>query len=238
MNESVKNVLRHGRWWMKSALGKDYYHRPQVRRPVTKLGGRSGTGFGAWATYTAPLRADSIVYSVGVGDDISFDRALIEQFGLVVHAIDPTPAAIAWLSTQHVPEGFVLHPYALGARDGVASFHAHANPDWISHSIFQTTHTTPEAIEVPMRRLSSLMEMLGHTHIDLLKIDIEGAEYEVIEDLAAQRIPVDQLLVEFHHRFDGLGPDHTRKAVARLNEAGFRSFYVTANGEEYSFVRV
>jgi hypothetical protein len=78
---------------------------------------------------------------------------------------------------------------------------------------------------------------LGHDQIDLLKLDIEGAEYEVIDDLVASQIPIGQLLVEFHYRFEGIGPDRTRRAVRALNEAGFRSFHVSAIGEEYSFIR-
>jgi FkbM family methyltransferase len=237
MNERFKNVLRRGRWLLRAALGRDYFHRTQTYRPITRFGGRPGSHFGAWATDATSLSADSIVYSAGVGDDISFDLALIERYGLTIHAIDPTPAAIEWLAHQHPPKTFILHPYALGGRDATTRFFANKNPDWISHSMLQTSHTVAEAIEVPLRRLATLMRELGHDRIDLLKLDIEGAEYEVIDDLLASRIPIGQLLVEFHHRFEGIGPDRTRRAVRALNEAGFRSFHVSAIGEEYSFIR-
>jgi hypothetical protein len=115
---SRKKILRRGRWFIRSVAGKDTFHRAQTKRPVTFLGGRPDTGFGAWGTYVAPLHADSIIYSVGVGDDISFDLALIERLGATVHAFDPTPQSHAWLSRQALPEQFQLHKYAVGDRDG------------------------------------------------------------------------------------------------------------------------
>ena len=60
----------------------------------------------------------------------------------------------------------------------------------------------------------------------------------MIADLTRAGLDVRQLLVEFHHRFDGLGPGLTRRAIRQLNERGFRSFYTSANGEEYAFIRV
>ena len=81
---------------------------------------------------------------------------------------------------------------------------------------------------------------LGHDRIDLLKMDIEGAEYAVIDNLLREGVDVRQLLVEFHHHdhhTDGMSAKRTKKAVQKLNRAGFKIFHVTPRGEEYSFVR-
>ena len=42
------------------------------------------------------------------------------------------------------------------------------------------------------------MEELNHNKIDLLKMDIEGAEYEVINDILEKNIDIDIILVELH----------------------------------------
>ncbi len=202
------------------------------------MGGRPDTGYAAWAIAADSLGPESIVYSVGVGDDISFDLDLIEQFGLKVHAFDPTPASRAWLQEQRTPSEFVLHTFGVADFDGDADFYAPRNPDWISHSVHKGAHTVAESIRVPMRRLSTLMEMLGHRHIDLLKLDIEAGEYAVIEDLVSSSLEVKQLLVEFHHRFEEIPPAKTRRSIEQLNEAGFRIYHVSPYGEEYSFLRV
>jgi FkbM family methyltransferase len=53
-----------------------------------------------------------------------------------------------------------------------------------------------------VRRLQTIFQSLGHKHVDVLKMDIEGSEYEVIDDLCDLHLRIDQVLVEFHHRFE------------------------------------
>ena len=43
------------------------------------------------------------------------------------------------------------------------------------------------------------MRELGRDHIDVLKMDIEGSEYGVLEDVLY--LDIRQLLVEVHQRF-------------------------------------
>jgi hypothetical protein len=69
-------------------------------------------------------------------------------------------------------------------------------------------------------------------------MDIEGGEYLAIEDLLASRLPVPQLLVEFHHHFPGIGLRATQRAVAALQEAGYRIFHISQRGLEISFVHL
>jgi len=42
------------------------------------------------------------------------------------------------------------------------------------------------------------MQEHGHTHIDLLKIDIEGAEYQVLDNMLHENILPTILCIEFH----------------------------------------
>jgi len=88
-----------------------------------------------------------------------------------------------------------------------------------------------------MHRLGTIMRELRHASIDLLKMDIEGAEYDVLADMISQRIPVKQLLVEFHHRWPQIGVGRTKQAIQALNAAGYRIFNVSPSGEEYSFLQ-
>ena len=90
--------------------------------------------------------------------------------------------------------------------------------------------------ELPVKRMQTFLSELRHARIDLLKMDIEGAEYAVIEDLIASGILVKQLLVEFHHRWKEIGPSKTKQAIRNLNAAGYEIFAVSPSGEEYGFV--
>src|SRR5262245_14315827 len=48
----------------------------------------------------------------------------------------------------------------------------------------------------PAERLPTIARRLGHQRIDVLKIDIEGGEYAVLDDLLRSGPAVRQLLVE------------------------------------------
>jgi hypothetical protein len=88
-----------------------------------------------------------------------------------------------------------------------------------------------------VRRLSTLMRELGHDAVDVLKLDIEGGEYEVLDDLLRERLPVRQLLVEFHHNFPAIPFARTEAALRALKGAGYELFHVSERGLEVSLGR-
>jgi len=195
--------------------------------------------YGSWTIAAGTLDANSIVYSAGVGEDVSFDLDLIGAYNLTVHAFDPTPRSIEWIKKQQFPEQFIFHPVGIAGFDGTATFHPPKDSSHVSYSLIpHEQQAVSEAVESPVRRLGSVMKELGHEHIDLLKIDIEGAEYDVIQDLIDQELPVRQLLIEFHHRFPEIGVQKTRQAIAVLNSVGYRIFFVSYMGGEISFLKI
>ncbi len=82
------------------------------------------------------------------------------------------------------------------------------------------------------------MDELGHKHIDLLKLDIEGAEYDVIDDLLTHGVLPHQILVEFHHRFSGATRKDTRKRIKALQRHGYRVFAVSRDAQECCLIRL
>ena len=92
------------------------------------------------------------------------------------------------------------------------------------------------SLAVPCTNLESLMQQNGHVHIDLLKLDIEGCEYEVIDDLLMRRLQVRQLAVEFHHGvLPGFRRSQTIRSMLRLIGRGYR--LVNQTGANHTFVR-
>jgi hypothetical protein len=85
-------------------------------------------------------------------------------------------------------------------------------------------------------RLGSIIEMLGGKEPDVVKMYIEGFEYDVIADLLAGDVRPRQLLIEFHHDMYGFQKSGTLEAVRDLRSAGYRLFYVSDVGREYGFV--
>lgn len=229
---ALRQAYRRVRQTVRCALGRDVRFPVQTRVPTE----RHGSEYGGWWICPAGLEPDSVVYSLGIGEDITFDLSLIEAFGVTVHAFDPTPGSIDYLKSQELPDRYRTYQIGLGGHDGPGKFFAPANPHHISHTLLGPSDSKVPAIEVEVRRLSTIMQELGHRTIDVLKMDIEGAEYDVIDEILERRVPVRQILVEFHHRFPGVGIARTLRAVRGLNDAGYRIFAVSASGEEYSFL--
>jgi FkbM family methyltransferase len=219
--------------FLKRLVGKELKLRNDIEIPVIKDGG--------WWFSPEGLTGDSIVYSLGVGDDIDFDLSVIEKYGVEVHAFDPTPNSIDMLDGRNLPQQFSFHPWAVTASDGSLTFYPRLRRDGSKSDVMYTMiaeeQTIDDAIEVPAYSLSTISEKLGHDRIDLMKMDIEGAEYEVLEGLLASPVKPVQLLVEFHHRFPGIGLEKTADTIERLREAGYRIFAISEIGREVSFLR-
>jgi hypothetical protein len=127
-------------------------------------------------------------------------------------------------------------PLAIGGEDGVLTLYPPQDTSWVSHSSIFNPDTAARAFQVPMRSVASIMAELGHQRLDVLKLDIEGSEYDVIDDVLKRAVPIGQLLVEFHHRFAGIGLRRTETAIGRLEKAGFMPFAVGRTGQEVSFI--
>lgn len=66
---------------------------------------------------------------------------------------------------------------------------------------------------------------------------MEGAEYDILDLMLSCPVRPTQILVEFHHRFPGLGLDMTYDTLDRLRDAGYRIFAVSDQGPELSLIR-
>ena len=186
---------------------------------------RLGSGYGGWYVPTNDLGSDSIVYSAGIGQDITFDKALIERCGCAVYGFDPTPAAIDFVAMQFKEESltpqFHFEPVGLWDSETQLQFFAPKTRGWTgSYSALNLQGTEDrESISVPVKRLSTLMREHGHLWIDLLKIDIEGAEYRVIDEIIEKRIPIRWLCIEFDQPVPFWT---TNRALRRLKESGYQ----------------
>jgi FkbM family methyltransferase len=205
---------------------------------------RHGSSYGGWVVNPELIRADSVVYSFGLGEDVTFDLALIETYGVEVHGFEPDPRTLEWLGAQTLPPSFHVHAFALADHDGRASLFPQrpSAPDGTPLasrtllSDFRPDAPEREIENVAVHRLRTVMSMLGHERVDVLKMDIEGAEYTVIDDLLASAVPVGQLLVEFHHRLRTLSTAQTRRAIRKLAAHGFRPFAVSSRRTEFSLL--
>ena len=98
---------------------------------------------------------------------------------------------------------------------------------------------TEKYIEVSVKRLSQIMKENGHQKIDLLKIDIEGAEYKVIDSIMEDSIDIRVVCVEFDeycNPIDDKFKTRIRSSVNRLIAKDY-SMVCSQGNANYTFVK-
>jgi FkbM family methyltransferase len=203
------------------------------RDPDPRLGlHKIGSDYGGWIVPTAVVDATWRCYCGGVGEDITFDLGMIERFGCTIDAFDPTPRAIAFVRDHVDAEPrFRFHPVGLWSEDTVLRFFAPRDPAHVSHSIVNLQRTDTY-FEAPCRSLPSLMREFGHDHIDLVKLDIEGAEHRVVESMVASGILPAVLCMEIDQP---VGARTLWRTVRRIRAAGYA--LVAVDGWNLTFLR-
>ena len=220
--------------FLKRLDGREPWLRPDVTVNLRS--------FDCWTLCPDLLKADQIVYSLGVGDTIDFDLELIDATGVEVHAFDPTPHSLQWMEAQETPENFHFHPWAAAGRDGQLFLYPRVKSDGtkskVMYTIMEEKGNNDDAVEVPAFTIATMMQKLSHESIGLLKMDIEGAEYGLLESLLESTIRPNQILVEFHHRFSGMETQQTLDAIDALKGAAYGLAHVSVTGREFSFVKL
>jgi FkbM family methyltransferase len=199
-------------------------------------------GLHRWAPNYAVLPRiprNACVVDVGVGDDPDFAPEMARLFGARCLLVDPTRKHVSVLQSWcDREERFEYLWAALGSSSGRAQFFESRRD--VSGSLLTShrniTTGNVDAYEVPVVTLDDLLERVGG-RIDVLKMDVEGAEFDVINRTSREAlVRIDQILVEFH---DGTVPEFTRvdrdTAIRRLRTLGFDA--IEYNGRDVLFVR-
>ncbi len=220
---------------IKVIFGREYPFKEQMKYKKKWY----GNDYGGFYIGLNDLKKTDIVYSFGIGEDISFDESIMQDYSCKVYGFDPTPKSINWVKTnKNISSLFCFNEYGIDAKDGFAIFYPPKNPDFVSGSLVEKDETKNQSYQVPVKTLDTIMNELGHSKIKILKMDIEGAEYHVIPQILNSGVEIEQILIEFHHRFFPDGFQKTTDLVKLLNQAGYSIFAVSDTGEEVSFIKV
>lgn len=199
-----------------------------------------GNNYGGFYVCPEFLNQNSIIYSFGIGEDVSFDKAVIENHNCIVFGFDPTPKSINWVKQhQSLPSKFIFFEYGLADRSGMIDFYLPKNTEHVSGSfVKQFNVDDKQKVLVEMKSWGEIMNTLRPTQIDVLKIDIEGAEYSVLDSVLESDVPINQILIEFHERFFDDGKMKTINAIKKLKNYGFEIFGISDTFEEISFIKI
>lgn len=162
-----------------------------------------GNAYGGFDVVIRENIKNPIVYSFGIGEDLSFSQAVIDQLGAEVYAFDPTPKSIKFVNESKLCNNphFHFFPYGISDKDQKEHFYLPTNNEYVSGSVIVHEGVEKE-IQVEMKSLKTIMKQLNHDKIDILKMDIEGSEFKVIENLDEEEGRViGQICIEIHERY-------------------------------------
>jgi len=209
--------------------------------------------------FPPPPDKECIVYDFGIRENPEFGQTLLNApFHCKIFAFDPSPITRKWYETSPNSEhlrshsNYTLFHYGAGGKDGMVKLNEY---DWGQVSIIRfplqlhknctkSNATTGncdldfygghrQGFALPVKTLDTIMKELGHDHIDILKVDVEGSEYAFLEHALEKGNlqHVDQLTVEWHHfdfdsRYGGGSTPAINAIVALLNKIGLQQFHI------------
>lgn len=209
-----------------------------------------GTNYGGWSIpKDANLNNNSIIYSGGVGEDMSFDLKLEDKYKCKIFLIDPTQRAIKHYEevkefyntkinnfTGNIQADYLyniidLHPdfdnytyinKGLYKEKSKLKFYKQTNPNYVSQSLVNNMYGN-DYDEVEVDSIKNIMKTYNHSKIDLLKLDIEGSEIDVLNKMLDDEIYPKYLCIEFDLLLKKKDPNQlTQKLVKRLQENNYK----------------
>lgn len=137
----------------------------------------------------------AIIYSGGVGTNISFDKNLVKAINCKVRLFDPTPESISFMKNK-TSKNLFFYPHAIYQRNKKVKIYFDKYGLVKSNSITnflgfdKKSYYYCEAYNIPF-----LKKKFKDKTIDILKLDIEGVAIEVIENCFKNNIFPQQILL-------------------------------------------
>lgn len=184
------------------------------------------------------FKPGDVAIDIGVGNDPDFSRLLIDAYKMDCFAVDPTRKHAAALKKieDELPT-FHYRPFALGPENGETRFFE--SRDNVSGSLLNTHRNIVNdqviGYDVEMITMDNLFDAIGVDKAAIVKIDVEGVEYQVIKTLSRSTLNrMEQLIIEFHHE---TVPEYTaadtKAAIKHINGFGMKS--LVYNGRDCLF---
>ena len=140
----------------------------------------------------------------GLHDNIEFEKGLAELFNFEVFAFDPTPISTN-LFQDYKLHNFHYYPYAICLSTSRVNFYMNSNLDTSGGSIINNNSNSYK-LEVDSYCYVDLLEKFSLQKIELLKMDIDGGEIDIINDLYTNHLDIlpNQITLELDVRTSNL----------------------------------
>lgn len=190
-----------------------------------------GTTYGGWEIDIDSIKDGDTIIDAGLGEDISFLEELIKLKNINIIGIDPTIKSHIYVENKNI-DNLTLIKKAI-APYGVKNIKIfkNSNPNHVSESYHSDHHSVNnDFYEVDTISFKELIEKYNPSFI---KMDIEGAEYDVLLEC----IGVNQVCVEFHHHCMSTKTiNDTNNIINAFIENGYK-LISNINNMEYTFVK-
>jgi FkbM family methyltransferase len=153
------------------------------------------TKLGNYLIHRLPAGARPIIYSFGIGNDISFDIAAAEGFGVPIYMYDPTSGVAEFMEEHEADKRLIFHKEGIYTREAKVKFYTSRKK--LNSSLYPI-HGKGKHEIVRCRTLASFMDENGHESIDILKMDVEGVAGDVLAQVMDEtHIRPKQIVTEF-----------------------------------------
>ena len=144
---------------------------------------------------------------VDLGSNIGITNFYFKDYAKRLIAVEPSKDHIKTLKTMHAQNDMnaEIYPYAVSSKNGKTKFYH--NDNTTMYSLRGEVNNKNEYEEVETKTLDQMMKDLKIKHIDILKMDIEGSEYDLIvsDGFVKVKDKIDLILGEFH-TWSGVNP--------------------------------
>jgi len=177
------------------------------------------------------LDAQSVVIDLGI-NQANFARDMHDLTGCRVLGVEAVPDLAAkapvhdWLTVENV---------AIASADGTVTMHLNQTGDATLRPDLSEADVT--TVEVRATTLENFLAAHDVARVDLLKIDIEGAEFELF-DTASNAVleRLAQITIEFHDFKNAALTPHVDRIKSRMRGLGFHCLTFSGNNSDVLFV--
>jgi FkbM family methyltransferase len=179
-----------------------------------------GLPFRVVATHTIfpqYLPDDGVVLDFGANRG-AFSKEILATTHCRSYAVEANPALAKLLPPE---ERFQILNVAVAGKARMVTLILDENPECSSILTGVVDHQIGQ-VEIAAIDYTTALSEFGVTHVDLLKLDIEGAEIELIDSMTdAQLQAIPQITIEFHDDFGWYPRSEAKRIFKRLRKLGF-----------------
>lgn len=196
------------------AMMELHYYRPSLFNFI------GATYCNSHILHEADLDGDSIVIDVGAFTG-AWAQHIIDRYDPVIYAFEPNPQSFEKLEEKAANNPKLKPvPYGLGGEDMSVEFTLNGLGSSMCDE--RAEHTDLPRVTVEIAAIDRAWRLLELGNVDLMKINIEGAEFPLLERMIATDMlkNVDCFLIQFHEWHPGAHRKRRRihKALSRTHK--------------------